>query len=121
MAKILIAEDEPDIRELVSFTLQYHGHEIIMAKNGEDALDLVYKEKPDLILLDVRMPRLDGYEVCRRINQDPVVQSIPIAFLSAKGQEAEVSEGFDAGAVDYIVKPFSPEQLMERVNAILST
>lgn len=119
MSKVLIAEDERDIRELITFTLRYHGHEVMAASNGEEALELALKEHPDLVLLDIRMPRMNGYEVCRSIKKNEVTKHIPIVFISAKGQEAEVKQGLDAGATDYILKPFSPDQLVERVAQVL--
>ena len=124
MARILIAEDEPDIRNLITFTLRFAGHEVIDTANGleayEKALELARNsELPDLILMDVRMPRMTGYEACERIKADKELKDIPIAFLSAKGQEAEVQTGLDAGAVAYIVKPFSPDELTENVRSLL--
>ncbi len=124
MAKILIAEDEFDIRNLITFTLRFAGHEIIATSNGAEAVEktmqmAVEGELPELILLDVRMPRMTGYEACKRIKADERLEHIPIAFLSAKGQESEVREGFEAGAVDYIVKPFAPDQLTSKIEEIL--
>ena len=119
MARILVAEDERDIRELIGFTLRHHGHEVLTASNGEDALAMVLRDLPDLVLLDIRMPRLTGYDVCRRLRAEPTTQLIPIAFLSAKGQEAEIQAGMDAGATDYILKPFAPDQLANRVALLL--
>jgi DNA-binding response OmpR family regulator len=119
MPKILIAEDEPDIRELVAFTLRFTGYEVISASNGEEAVRLASVEVPDLILMDVRMPRMTGYDACRVMKADPELRHIPIVFLSAKGQEAEVQTGLEAGAEEYLLKPFAPMQLIERVRAIL--
>ena len=119
MARILIAEDEPDIRDLISFTLRFAGHEVIPTSNGEEALHTAQAELPELVLLDVRMPRLSGYEVCERLKADANTQSIPVVFLSAKGQESEIKAGLDAGAEDYILKPFSPDILISRIQAIL--
>jgi DNA-binding response OmpR family regulator len=119
MARILVAEDERDIRELIGFTLRHHGHEVLTASNGEDALATALRDLPDLVLLDIRMPRLTGYDVCRRLRADPTTQDIPIAFLSAKGQDAEIQAGMDAGATDYILKPFAPDQLINRVALLL--
>jgi len=121
MAHILIAEDEHDIRELITFTLQYAGHEVTSATNGEEAYESALRLLPDLILLDVRMPRMTGYEVCAKIKSNVETQLIPVVFLSAKGQEAEVKIGLMSGAVEYIVKPFAPDQLVERVRAILAS
>lgn len=120
MAKILIAEDERDIRDLIAFTLQFAGHEVTATSNGEEALQKAVELVPDLILLDVRMPRMSGYEACQQIKANPATSHIPVVFLSAKGQESEVETGLAAGAVEYILKPFAPDQLNERVNAILA-
>jgi DNA-binding response OmpR family regulator len=119
MAKILIAEDERDIRDLITFTLRFAGHDVVTAVNGEEAVNLVRETHPDLILMDVRMPKMTGYEACKVLKGDVSTESIPVVFLSAKGQEAEVQTGLEAGAVEYILKPFSPDQLAERVQAIL--
>lgn len=119
MAKILVAEDERDIRDLIAFSLRNAGHEVITTADGESALEQVYAQRPDLVLLDVRMPRLDGYQVCRRIKQDRSLRNIPVAFLSAKGQDAEVEQGLQAGAEAYIIKPFSLEELLSRVEQLL--
>ena len=120
MAKILIAEDERDIRDLVAFTLRFAGHEVAAASNGEEAVQLAPKEKPDLILMDVRMPRMTGYDACRVMKADPNLRDIPVVFLSAKGQESEIQTGLDVGAEEYLLKPFAPDQLTERVKAILA-
>ena len=120
MAKILIAEDERDIRDLVAFTLRFAGHEVVAAANGEEAVQLTPKENPDLILMDVRMPRMTGYDACRIIKADPKLKDIPIVFLSAKGQESEIQTGLEVGAEEYLLKPFAPDQLTERVKAILA-
>ncbi len=119
MAKILIAEDERDIRDLITFTLRFAGHEVIPASNGEEALQLALKEVPDLILMDVRMPRMTGYEACKRMKEEPSIQHVPVVFLSAKGQESEIQTGLEVGAVDYILKPFAPDQLVKRVQELL--
>ncbi len=87
MAKILIAEDERDIRDLVAFTLGFAGHEVVAVGNGEEAVAAARKEMPDLILMDVRMPRMTGYEACEKMKADPDLKNIPVVFLSAKGQE----------------------------------
>lgn len=120
MSKILIAEDERDILDLIVFTLKFGGHEVIPTSNGIDALEQTRKEKPDLVLLDVRMPRMTGYEVCKRIKADESTERIPVVFLSAKGQEVEVNTGYEVGAVDYILKPFAPDQLLENLEEILN-
>jgi DNA-binding response OmpR family regulator len=120
MAKIVIAEDERDIRDLIMFTLKFAGHDVIAASNGEEAVEKTLQAVPDLILMDVRMPRMSGYEACIRMKAEDSIKHIPVVFLSAKGQESEVQTGLEAGAIEYILKPFSPDQLTERVNTILA-
>jgi DNA-binding response OmpR family regulator len=120
MARILIAEDEPDIRELVAFTLRFAGHEVTTTSNGEEALNQASVLIPDLILMDVRMPRMTGYDACRAMKSTPNLKHIPVVFLSAKGQDSEIQTGLEAGAEEYLLKPFAPDQLTERVRAILS-
>jgi len=120
MAHILVAEDERDIRELVAFTLQFAGHQVTQAQNGEIAVDLAQKVLPDLILTDVRMPKMTGYEVCRALKEIESVKHIPVVILSAKGQDEEIETGKAAGAIDYILKPFDMAELQQRVSEILS-
>jgi DNA-binding response OmpR family regulator len=120
MAKILIAEDERDIRDLITFTLRFAGHEVFAAANGEEAVEMAPMVNPDLILMDVRMPRMTGYEACKILKASPDLKDIPVVFLSAKGQESEKQQGLDAGAEDYLLKPFAPDQLTARVKSILA-
>ncbi len=120
MAHILVAEDERDIRELINFTLVFAGHEVTQAANGAEALELAPKVKPDLIMMDVRMPRMTGYEACRQMKLIPEIKDIPVIFLSAKGQDEEVQTGLEVGAAAYILKPFAPEELTRRVSEILA-
>lgn len=120
MARILIAEDEPDIRELVAFTLRFAGHEVTATANGEEALQQASKIVPDIIIMDVRMPKMTGYDACRAMKADLALKDIPVVFLSAKGQDAEIQTGLEAGAEEYLLKPFAPDQLAERVKAILA-
>jgi DNA-binding response OmpR family regulator len=120
MARILIAEDEPDIRELVAFTLRFAGHEVIATSNGEEALQQATQIVPDIIIMDVRMPRMTGYDACRAMKADVALKDIPVVFLSAKGQDSEIQTGLDVGAEEYLLKPFAPNQLAERVKAILA-
>ena len=119
MPKILVAEDERDIRELIGFSLRFADFEVVLTQNGEEAIEMAPVEEPDLILLDVRMPKMSGYEACRRLKEDASTSEIPVVFLSAKGQEKEIEEGLDSGAVDYIVKPFAPDELADQVREIL--
>lgn len=120
MAKLLIAEDERDIRELITFTLRYAGHEVHQATNGEEALNMAKELIPDLILMDVRMPKMTGYEACRHMKAEEKLKNVPVVFLSAKGQETEIQTGLEVGATDYILKPFAPDQLIKRVSEILA-
>jgi CheY-like chemotaxis protein len=98
MPKILIAEDERDIRELVIYSLQFGGFTVVQAANGVEAVEQAQKELPDLILMDVRMPKMTGYEACRQVKSMPELHDVPVVFLSAKGQEGEIQTGLEAGA-----------------------
>ncbi len=120
MAKILIAEDERDIRDLIEFTLKYAGHDVIKTSNGVEAVEVASRDRPDLIILDVRMPRMTGYEACRALKALDGLKDVPIVFLSAKGQQTEMESGLDAGAYDYILKPFAPDHLTRRIAEILT-
>jgi DNA-binding response OmpR family regulator len=119
MQKILVAEDERDIRELIGFTLRFAGFEVIQVANGIDAVEQAAEVQPDLIILDVRMPKMTGYDACRKLKEDPATNEIPVVFLSAKGQEGEIKEGLDVGAIEYIVKPFAPDDLTNQVKDVL--
>lgn len=119
--KILVAEDERDIRELIVFSLHYGGYEVLEASNGVEAVEIARNEVPDLILMDVRMPKMTGYEACQKLRSMPETANIPIVFLSAKGQETEIQRGLEAGATEYILKPFAPDELVRRVGKILKT
>ena len=119
MAKILIAEDERDIRDLVAFTLRFAGYEVFAAANGAEAVEMAPNVNPDLILMDVRMPRMTGYEACKAMKANPNLKDIPVVFLTARGQESEIQQGLDAGAEEYLLKPFAPDHLTVRVKAIL--
>lgn len=116
---ILVAEDERDIRELIVFTLQISGFNVVEVPNGEEAVKKATEIKPDLILMDVRMPKMTGYEACKALKAQENTKDIPVVFLSAKGQENEISMGLELGAEEYFLKPFAPDQLTEHVNKIL--
>jgi DNA-binding response OmpR family regulator len=120
MAKIVIAEDEPDIRELIAFTLRFAGHEVITGSNGQEGYELAMLHKPDLVMLDVRMPKMTGYEACQSIKSTPETAHIPVVFLSAKGQESEIEQGLAVGADEYLLKPFAPDQLAQQVRQVLA-
>ena len=120
MAKILIAEDERDIRDLIAFSLQELGKfNVVLASNGLEAVERATQEIPDLILMDVRMPRMTGYDACKILKEHDATSSIPVIFLSAKGQDEEIQEGLAAGAEEYILKPFAPDELVNQVHGVL--
>ena len=118
--KVLLAEDEEDIRKVAQISLQFRaGWEVVLATNGEECLEKAASDRPDLILLDCMMPKLDGYETCRRLKQDPSLRHIPVIFLTAKAQEIEVKKGLSLGAVGYLIKPFNPMSLAAEIKQIL--
>jgi DNA-binding response OmpR family regulator len=116
---VLVADDDPDILALVRFRLERDGYEVLSAPDGETALDLALARTPDLAVLDVMMPRLDGYELTRRLREHGPTTGIPIILLTARVQEPDLERGFEAGADDYVTKPFSAQALGERVQAAL--
>lgn len=116
---ILVAEDERDIRDLIMFTLELYGFNVVPVTNGQEAVAKAKEINPDLILMDVRMPKMSGFEACKLLKADAETQLIPVVFLSAKGQEAEVSTGMEVGAAEYLLKPFAPDELTRRVKQIL--
>jgi DNA-binding response OmpR family regulator len=116
---ILAADDDEDILELVTFRLERSGYTVLQARDGEEAFELAREKKPDLALLDVMMPKMDGFELTRRLRAEETTSRIPIILLTARAQDADLQQGFDAGADDYIRKPFSPQELRARVQSIL--
>ena len=119
MSRILVADDEPHIRKLVSFTLGNRGYEVVEACDGGEAVRLAGEMMPDLILLDVMMPVMTGYDALRTLKADPATMEIPVVMLSAKSQKTEVEEGLACGAREYICKPFTPKDLVQRVGELL--
>ncbi len=121
MKKILIVDDQSEVRELVEVTLRIGPYEILQASSGDEGLTITRSERPDLVLLDVMMPdsSVDGFEVCRQIKADPATRNITVVMITARGQEADLEIGRQAGADDYFTKPFSPLQLMNKVEEIL--
>lgn len=117
--KILVVEDEEDILELVRYNLTKEGYRVSVTASGEEAMKKVPIEKPDLIVLDLMLPGVDGLEVCRRLKGDPQTQHIRIIMLTAKGEESDIIVGLEVGADDYITKPFSPRVLLARVRTVL--
>ncbi|MFT7465032.1 MAG: two-component system alkaline phosphatase synthesis response regulator PhoP [Pseudohongiellaceae bacterium] len=116
---ILIVEDEPDIRELLEYTLKREGYQVYVASDGVVGLSEARRRIPDLLLLDLMLPGLDGLEVCRRLKQDASTRSVPIVMVTAKGDEADVVLGLSMGADDYVSKPFSTKELIARISAVL--
>lgn len=119
MAKILVAEDEKQIADMIAFKLTNSGHQVIRARDGEEAMKLVKRDLPDLIMLDAMMPGLGGFEVLRRLKLDPALRAVPVIMVTAKGHERDVLSGLSGGAVDYVVKPFSLKELAARVELAL--
>jgi two-component system alkaline phosphatase synthesis response regulator PhoP len=117
--KILVVDDEIYIVHILDFSLGMEGYEVLTALDGEQALERARAEHPDLIVLDIMMPKLDGYETCKLLKADPETKDIPVILLSAKGRNVDQKVGFEVGANDYITKPFSPRKLVERINALL--
>ncbi|OGA22684.1 MAG: two-component system response regulator [Betaproteobacteria bacterium RIFCSPLOWO2_02_FULL_67_19] len=118
--KVLIVDDEPNIVTALEYLLAQSGYLVKVAQNGEEGLELVGSFAPDLVLLDVMMPRVNGYEVCRRIRERPEWQHVKIVMLSARGREVEVSKGLSLGADLYVVKPFSNTELVAQISALLA-
>jgi DNA-binding response OmpR family regulator len=116
---VLAADDDEDILELVAFRLERSGYTVLRARDGQEALDLALEARPDLAVLDVMMPKVDGFELTRRLRAEDATRTMPIILLTARAQDADVQRGFEAGADDYIRKPFSPQELRARVQAIL--
>jgi len=120
MKKVLIADDYPKVVELLRVTLEGEDREIIYASNGKETLKKTRAENPDLVLLDVVMPNMDGFEVCRQLRKDPQTKEIPIIMLTAKGQKVDKEKGREVGANEYITKPFSPSALLIKIEEILA-
>lgn len=111
--KILVVDDHQEMIELLQDSFQLRGYDVVTARNGQDALARVYQEKPDLILLDVMMPLIDGFELCRTLKQNPETQRIPVILITVKGDESDIERGFEVKADGYVVKPFEPSELTE--------
>lgn len=117
--KILVIDDEPDIRDVLKITLECEGYEVIEAVDGVDGLEKVHKKSPDLVILDYKMPKMDGHEVCQILKKDILLRHMPIIMLTGKGETQDKVKGINAGADDYIVKPFEPMELVARIKMIL--
>ena len=118
-AKILVVEDDEDIHELIRYNLAREGYEVVSAMNGENGLEKAKSEKPDLMVLDLMLPGVDGLEVCKITKSDPALSEIPIIMVTAKGEESDIVSGLELGADDYITKPFSPKVLIARIRTCL--
>ena len=117
--KILVVDDEVNITQILEFSIGAEGYEVITAANGEEAIDKARREQPDLIILDIMMPKIDGYEACRILKANPLTKSIPVVLLTAKGRDIDKRLGYEVGATDYIIKPFSPNKLVDRIHQLL--
>jgi DNA-binding response OmpR family regulator len=117
---VLIADDDEDILNLVRFRLERDGLRVLLARDGQQALQTAREERPDLCVLDVMMPKLNGLEVLMQLRRDPDTAAMPVIMLTARAHEADVDAGFDGGANDYVIKPFSPQELRQRVRAQLN-
>ena len=117
--KLLVVEDEVDIRELISFNLEMCGYEVIRAADGLEGWEKARSENPDLIILDLMLPGIDGFEVCKRLRSEKATQSMPVIMLTARSEEESMVKGLELGADDYVTKPFSPRVLVARVKAVL--
>jgi DNA-binding response OmpR family regulator len=117
--KILIIEDEPDLLEVMQYNLEREGHRVVVCRNGEQGLSRIRTDNPDLVILDLMLPGMDGVEVCRQVKADPVTRAVPIIMVTAKGEESDIVLGLGIGADDYITKPFSPRELVARVKVVL--
>jgi DNA-binding response OmpR family regulator len=120
MAKILVVDDEEHILMILKDSLEFSGFQIVTATNGEEALDVVVKENPDLVVLDVGMPKLDGWEVCRRLKADPATKALPVIILTAYAQTSDQRKGMGLGADRFITKPCDLTYLVEEINSLLS-
>jgi DNA-binding response OmpR family regulator len=116
---IIVVEDETDIREVLEYNLEREGYKVLTAADGKQGLELIQKKTPTLVLLDLMLPKIDGLEVCRQLKDDAETTSIPIIMVTARGEESDIVLGLELGADDYIVKPFSPKELLARVKAVI--
>jgi two-component system cell cycle response regulator len=121
LAKVMVIEDDPDIRKVILMAFRFQGvTDVVTAGSGEECLALVESVMPDVILMDVMMPRMDGYETCRRLKANPTTKHVPVVFLTAKAQQYERQQGMQAGASGYLIKPFDPMTLCEQIRTILA-
>jgi two-component system alkaline phosphatase synthesis response regulator PhoP len=119
LGRVLLVEDEQDVAELIRYNLSKEGYDVVLTSNGNDALRLARDHRPDVLLLDIMVPQLNGWEVCRRIKKDPELAAIPVIMVSGRVEEGDKVLGFEVGADDYVTKPFSPRELIARIRAVL--
>ena len=117
--KILVVDDEVYLLQILDFSLGAEGYDVVTAEDGEQAINKAKSEQPDLIVLDIMMPKVDGYEACRKLKQDPSMKDVPVILLTAKGRDIDRKLGLEVGADDYITKPFSPNKLLEKIGSFL--
>ncbi len=118
--RILICDDDPAILRVLQVNLEVEGYDTLLAHHGEEALEVAKREKPDLVILDIMMPRLDGYQTCERLKADDELKDIPVVFLSAKAQQSDIDKGKSYGVADYLTKPFDPDLLVETIDRLTS-
>jgi len=121
LKKVLVVDDDPYILMSLEFLMKKNGYDVMVARNGTEALDIVGKQMPDIVLLDIMMPDVDGYEICRYIKKTAKLKHTKIVFMSAKSKEADIQKGYDLGAALYITKPFSTRELVKQIKELLST
>jgi len=119
LKKILVVDDDPYILMSLEFLMKKNGYGVMIARNGTEALELVEKQLPDMVLLDIMMPDVDGYEICRHIKKAAKLKHTKVVFMSAKSKEADIQKGYDLGASLYVTKPFSTRELVKKVNELL--
>jgi DNA-binding response OmpR family regulator len=117
--RIVVIEDEEDILEVIAYNLKREGYDVVTSTSGEDGLEKIERNAPQLVILDLMLPEIDGIELCRKLKADPLTQAIPVIMVTAKGEESDVVLGLGVGADDYITKPFSPREMVARVRAVL--
>ena len=117
--KIVVIEDEPDIMEIVSYNLKREGYSVVGVDRGDEGLNVIRNQSPNLVVLDLMLPGMDGLSICQQMKSDPIVRDIPVIIISAKGEESDIVIGLELGADDYLAKPFSPRELLARVKAVL--
>ena len=117
--RVLICDDDPVILRLLEVNLELEGYDVLTAHHGEEAFEIASRELPDLVILDIMMPRLDGYQTCQKLKAQPSTESIPVVFLSAKAQQSDIEKGKSFGVSEYLTKPFDPNDLLDVVERLV--